>query len=135
VDVEWTGTLRRSILAGFVVESERIGNSSGSTGVDRGARTSLALCGLFGDWEARGVRGVPRSIRSKGRPTGRVRVRVENGIAISWDELAWKSSAIQARFVLAGASVDGVGIYRLGPNRGIPAYYPWVQEVKDSMSH
>jgi len=54
-----------------------------------------------------------------------VRVKADNGTSFSWDELLWKASVVQAPFVRAGASAQGVGIYRSGLNRGIPAYYLW----------
>jgi hypothetical protein len=54
-----------------------------------------------------------------------VRVKADNGTSFSWDELVRKSSVVQAPFVRAGASAQGVGIYRSGLNRGIPAYYLW----------
>jgi hypothetical protein len=54
-----------------------------------------------------------------------VRVKADNGTSFSWDELAWKACVVQAPFVRAGASAQGIGIYRSGLNRGIPAYYLW----------
>lgn len=59
-----------------------------------------------------------------GERTG-VRVKADNGTSFSWDELVWKASVVQAPFVRAGASARGIGIYRSGLNRGIPAYYLW----------
>ncbi|MEU5788697.1 hypothetical protein ABZ754_13335 [Micromonospora purpureochromogenes] len=61
----------------------------------------------------------------KGGERAGVRVRAENGTSFGWDELVWKASVIQAPFIRAGASVQGVGIYRSGLNRGVPAYYLW----------
>jgi hypothetical protein len=54
-----------------------------------------------------------------------VRVKADNGTSFSGDELVWKASLVQAPFVRAAASVQGVGIHRSGLNRGIPAYYLW----------
>lgn len=61
----------------------------------------------------------------KGGERAGVRVKADNGTSFSWDELAWKASVVQAPFVRAGASAQGVGIYRSGLNRGVPAYYLW----------
>ncbi|WP_346537416.1 hypothetical protein [Micromonospora sp. DPT] len=61
----------------------------------------------------------------KGGERAGVRVKAENGTAFRWDELVWKASVIQAPFIRAGASVQGIGIYRSGLNRGVPAYYLW----------
>ena len=54
-----------------------------------------------------------------------VRVKADNGTSFSWDELVWKATVIQAPFIGAHGTVQGVGIYRSGLNRGIPAYYLW----------
>lgn len=59
-----------------------------------------------------------------GERTG-VRVKADNGTSFSRDELVWKASVVQAPFVRAGAPARGIGIYRSGLNRGIPAYYLW----------
>ncbi|BCB81928.1 hypothetical protein GCM10022251_51890 [Phytohabitans flavus] len=54
-----------------------------------------------------------------------VRVKAENGTAFTRDELVWRASVIQAPLIRAGASVQGIGIYRSGLNRGVPAFYLW----------
>jgi hypothetical protein len=54
-----------------------------------------------------------------------VRVKADNGASFGWAELVWKASVLQAPFIRAGASAQGLGIYRSGLNRGIPAYYLW----------
>ncbi|WP_247658400.1 hypothetical protein [Micromonospora sp. U56] len=54
-----------------------------------------------------------------------VRVAADNGSAFAVGELFRKAQAVQARHlgdVLPGA---GVGIYRSGLQRGLPAYYLW----------
>ena len=61
----------------------------------------------------------------KGGGRTSVRVKADNGTSFRWDELVWKASVLQAPFIRAGASAQGVGIYRSGLNRGIPAYYLW----------
>ncbi|MEV0430434.1 hypothetical protein [Micromonospora sp. NPDC050495] len=61
----------------------------------------------------------------KGRERAGVRVEADNGTSFSWDELVWKAAVIQAPLVRAGASVPGIGIYRSGVYRGVPAYYLW----------
>jgi hypothetical protein len=59
-----------------------------------------------------------------GERTG-IRVNADNGTSFSGDELVWKASVLQAPFVRARVPAHGVGIYRSGLNRGIPAYYLW----------
>ena len=61
----------------------------------------------------------------KGGERAGVRVKADNGTSFSSDELVWKASVAQAPFIRTGAPVQGVGIYRSGLNRGIPAYYLW----------
>jgi hypothetical protein len=61
----------------------------------------------------------------KGGERGGVLVKADNGASFRGDELVWKATVVQAPFVRAGASAHGIGIYRSGLNRGIPAYYLW----------
>ncbi|MBO0825623.1 MAG: hypothetical protein J2P27_17485 [Actinobacteria bacterium] len=61
----------------------------------------------------------------KGGERAGVRVKADNGTSFSWEELVWKALVVQAPGVRDGASAQGVGIYRSGLNRGIPAYYLW----------
>lgn len=48
----------------------------------------------------------------KGGERAGTRVKADNGTSFGPDELAWKASVIQAPFVRADASVQGIGIYR-----------------------
>jgi hypothetical protein len=70
----------------------------------------------------------------KGGERAGTRVKADNGTSFSADELAWKACVIQAPFVKAGGSVQGVGIYRCGLNRGIPAYYLWGSQRRGSLA-
>jgi hypothetical protein len=64
-----------------------------------------------------------------GEKTG-IRVEAENGSAFTIPELLQKAAAIQAPWASSPPHVQGVGIYRAGLNRGIPAYYLWGSESK-----
>lgn len=61
----------------------------------------------------------------KGGSKAGVRVRADNGTAFTAEELMRKAATIQAPHVGGGVPVHGVGIYRLGLRRGVPAFYLW----------
>jgi hypothetical protein len=50
----------------------------------------------------------------KGGGQAGVRVKADNGTSFRWDELVWKACVVQAPFVRAGASAQGIGICRSG---------------------
>jgi hypothetical protein len=64
-----------------------------------------------------------------GTKTG-VRVKADDGIAFTLDELVWKAQAVQAPFIGTTMPTRGVGIYRSGLQRGIPSYYLWGSESR-----
>ncbi len=53
------------------------------------------------------------------------RVQAANGTAFTIEELLFKAAAIQAPLLGDTAPTQGVGIYRDGLHRGLPAYYLW----------
>lgn len=64
-----------------------------------------------------------------GRKAG-VRVRAENGTAFPLEELIWRAATIQAKLLTGATPTEGIGIYREGLQRGIPAYYLWGNQSK-----
>jgi hypothetical protein len=58
-----------------------------------------------------------------GTKTG-VRVAADNGSSFPTEELFHKAQAVQTAHLGAGMPA-GVGIYRSGLQRGLPAYYLW----------
>jgi hypothetical protein len=51
------------------------------------------------------------------------------------DELLRKAHAVQAKHLSTVAAVDGVGIYRSGLQRGLPAFYVWGAESRLHQQH
>jgi hypothetical protein len=51
------------------------------------------------------------------------RVQAANGTVFPVEELLFKAAAVQAPFISGTAPTQGIGIYRDGLYRGIPAYY------------
>jgi hypothetical protein len=66
----------------------------------------------------------------KGGHKAGVRVQADNGTAFTIEELIWKAAAVQAPWIGEVVPVQGVGIYRSGLQRGIPAYYLWGHESR-----
>jgi hypothetical protein len=64
-----------------------------------------------------------------GSKTG-VRVKAANGTAFTVEELLQKAAAVEAPHVGDVLPVHGVGIYREGLQRGIPAFYLWGAESR-----
>jgi hypothetical protein len=62
---------------------------------------------------------------SRGGQKKAVRVKAGDGVAFTLKELLWRAAAVQAPFVEGELPVHGVGLYRSGLQRGIPAYYLW----------
>lgn len=62
---------------------------------------------------------------SRGGQKKAVRVKAGDGVAFTLKELLWRAAAAQAPFVEGALPVHGVGLYRSGLHRGIPAYYLW----------
>jgi hypothetical protein len=54
-----------------------------------------------------------------------VRVEADDGTGFTAAELIGKAAAAQARSAGRTTPTEGVGIYRDGLNRGVPAYYLW----------
>ncbi|NED56043.1 hypothetical protein G3I24_34830 [Micromonospora aurantiaca] len=54
-----------------------------------------------------------------------VRVKAEDGAVFTLKELLWRAVETQAPFVEGEPPVRGLGLYRSGLQRGIPAYYLW----------
>jgi hypothetical protein len=65
---------------------------------------------------------------SKGGQKAGVRVRADNGVAFTPEELLWKAAMLQAPHVGDVLPTQGVGFYRTGLHRGIPGYYLWGSE-------
>jgi hypothetical protein len=59
-----------------------------------------------------------------------IRVTADDGSSFSADELIRKAQTVQARHLTDAAPVAGVGIYRSGLQRGLPAYYLWGAESR-----
>lgn len=59
-----------------------------------------------------------------------VRVKAANGTAFTVEELILKAAAVQAPFIGDAVPAQGIGIYRSGLQRGIPAYYLWGSESR-----
>ncbi|WP_406081291.1 hypothetical protein [Micromonospora sp. NBC_00858] len=66
----------------------------------------------------------------KGGSKAGVRVRADNGTSFTAEELIRKAATIQAPNVGDAVPVHGVGIYRLGLQRGVPAFYLWGVESR-----
>jgi hypothetical protein len=54
-----------------------------------------------------------------------VQVAADNGSSFTAEELFRKAQAAQARHINEAMPVAGVGIYRSGLQRGVPAFYLW----------
>jgi hypothetical protein len=65
-----------------------------------------------------------------------VRVTADNGSSFPPEELFGKARAVQARHLGNAVPVAGVGIYRSGLQRGLPAFYLWgaVSQVHESVA-
>jgi hypothetical protein len=61
----------------------------------------------------------------KGGQKAGVRVRADNKAAFTAEEILWKAAAVQAPHIGDEAAVQGMGIYRLGLQRGVPGFYLW----------
>ncbi|GAA2398044.1 hypothetical protein GCM10010191_00910 [Actinomadura vinacea] len=59
-----------------------------------------------------------------------VRVKADTGIAFTARELISKAATIEAPWVRSVVPTQGVGIYRSGLQRGLPAYYLWGNESR-----
>ncbi|WP_422747146.1 hypothetical protein [Micromonospora sp. WMMD1219] len=62
---------------------------------------------------------------SRGGQKRAVRIEAEDLTAFTLDELLWRAADAQAPFVGDKLPVRGIGLYRSGLQRGIPAYYLW----------
>jgi hypothetical protein len=61
----------------------------------------------------------------KGATKSGVRVRADNGVAFTAEELVRKAAEIQAKTTTKETTLPGVGIYRLGLNRLVPSFWIW----------
>jgi hypothetical protein len=59
-----------------------------------------------------------------------IRVSADNGSFFTTDELLRKARAVQAEHLNKATAVDGIGIYRSGLQRGLPAFYLWGAESR-----
>ncbi|GAA2350257.1 hypothetical protein GCM10010170_039680 [Dactylosporangium salmoneum] len=59
-----------------------------------------------------------------------LRVAADNGSFITTNELLRKAHAVQTKHLSTATTVDGVGIYRSGLQRGLPAFYLWGAESR-----
>jgi hypothetical protein len=69
----------------------------------------------------------------KGATKGGVRVRADNGMAFTAEELMRKAAEIQAKATGKATSLPGVGIYRLGLNRLVPSFWLWGETTDASL--
>jgi hypothetical protein len=61
----------------------------------------------------------------KGSSKPGVLVEADGGISFTAEEILWHASRLQLPHLREGSLTDGVGIHRLGIQRGIPSYYVW----------
>ncbi|MFG2056116.1 hypothetical protein ACGFI9_19020 [Micromonospora sp. NPDC048930] len=59
-----------------------------------------------------------------------VRVKPDDGVAFTIEELIWKSARAQAEVVDGVLPTEGIGVYRAGLQRGVPSYYLWGADSK-----
>jgi hypothetical protein len=69
----------------------------------------------------------------KGATKGGVRVRADNGVAFTAEELMRKAAQIQAQATGKATSLPGAGIYRLGLNRLVPSFWMWGETTDASL--
>lgn len=66
----------------------------------------------------------------KGGQKKPARVKSDDGVAFTIEELIWKAARAQAEVIDGALPTEGVGIYRAGLQRGVPSYYLWGAESK-----
>jgi hypothetical protein len=106
--------VHRPDLPYTAVQDTAISWSSDNTGWLTGARSSLNTSRIY--LYPFGPRG---GIRAG------VRLVADNGSSFTTEELFRKAKAAQARHLSKVMPVSGVGIYRSGLQRGLPAFYLW----------